>query len=125
MEHEPLKLGRISKKMETAMKADFGENIFLYIEEKTLSFFAEKWPQDYLKKVEEVSKIIKKSLYIALSDDEKTIYLIDEYIVKNGFQKVVLIFNKKKEGWALEDMSCLNNSLLEKIWKSAKIERLI
>lgn len=124
MEHEPLRLGRISKKMENALKADFGDDIFLYIEEKTLSSFAEKWPNDYLKKVEEIGKIIKKALYIGLSDDEKTLYLIDEYITKTGFRKVVVEFVKQKEGWSLKEMSSLTEKSLEELWKKAKIYRL-
>lgn len=124
MEHEPLRLGRISKKMENALKADFGDDIFLYIEEKTLSSFAEKWPSDYLKKVEEIGKIIKKALYIGLSDDEKTLYLIDEYITKTGFRKVVVEFVKQKEGWSLKEMSSLTEKSLEELWKKAKIYRL-
>lgn len=111
--------------METILKTDFGENIFLFIEEEKLSSFAERWPNDYLKKVEEINKIIKRAIYIGLSDDEKTFYLIDEYIVKNGFRKVFVEFGKKKEGWALVEMSSLTPEHLEKIWKNTKIHRLI
>lgn len=125
MEHEPLKLGRISKKMESALKADFGEDIFLFIEEEKLSSFALRWPNDYLKKVEEISKIIKKAIYIGLSDDGKILYLIDEYIVKDGFRKVIVEFNKKEEGWALLDMSSLSANHLEEILKNSRIHRLI
>lgn len=125
MDHEALKLGRISKPMETAIKENFGDNIFIYVSEEKLSLFATRWPNDYLKKVEEISRIIKKAHYIAYDENKKNLYLIDEYIVKCGFQKVVLELHQEKEGWFVEDIVSLSDKKLESIWSSSKINHLI
>lgn len=111
--------------MEVAVHANFGDNIFIYVKEETLAKFASRWPSDYLKKVEEVSRLLKKALYIAYDESQKRLYLIGEYIVKGGFQKVVVDFVEEKEGWFVGDIVSLSEKKLQDIWSNAKIYYLI
>jgi hypothetical protein len=90
MEEEPLKLGRLSAHLEKTVGHDFGTNIFVFVSAEKLDEMAQKWPDSYLGKVEEISRIIRHPDYVAYAEKEATLFLIKEYIKDGLFRKVVV-----------------------------------
>jgi hypothetical protein len=108
MDQEPVKLGRINRAVEKALKEDFGEEVWIYLLAEDLDKMASKWPTIYLSRISEASKIIKTPDYAAYLEKEDTLYFIKEYLKDGHFQKVAL--SVKKEGqWHLKELFTLKD----------------
>ncbi|MCQ2800134.1 MAG: hypothetical protein MJ228_05235 [Bacilli bacterium] len=98
MNKDPVKVGRINARIEKALGYNFGENIFCFITEDKLREFSVRYPDKYLKKVEEATNIMKEPLYVGIDEEKKRLYFIKEYLVKNQFfKKACLILDFSKQ----------------------------
>lgn len=98
MTKDPVKIGRINTRIEKAINFDLGDNIFCYITEEYLREFVRKWPKDYLKKVEEASNIIKDPHYVGIDTENKLLYFVKDYLVKNiFFRKACIVMDFSKQ----------------------------
>ena len=89
MNNDPVRIGRISARVEKALGHDFGENIFCYITEAQLREFSTRWPEGYLKKVEEASRIMKEPQYVGIDEKSGLLYYVKEYLIGNSHFKRV------------------------------------
>ncbi|MFA6620613.1 MAG: hypothetical protein WCS90_05755 [Bacilli bacterium] len=123
MDKESVKLGRINRAVEKALGVDLGEDIWISMDAADLDKMAAKWPNVYLSRLEEASKIIKTPDYAAYSAAKKTLFLIKEYLRNGEFSKVVLEIEKDK-GWHLKVISVLNALKTQEIDQDGGIKRI-
>ena len=124
MTKDPVKIGRINAKIEKALEIDLKDNIFCYITESRLREFVNKWPKDYLKKVEEASNIIKEPLYAGIDEENKLLFLIKDYIVnRKCFKKACLIMDFKGQLQIL-DIIPFDDKKLEELSKHSRIAKV-
>lgn len=124
MTKEPVRIGRINAKTEKALEIDLKENIFCYITEARLREFVNKWPKDYLRKLEEASNIIKEPLYAGIDEENKLLYLIKDYIVKGkSFKKAGLVMSFKGQ-LQIQDIISFDDKKLEELSKNTKFAQV-
>jgi hypothetical protein len=123
MDQEPVKLGRINRAVEKALKEDFGEEVWIYLLAEDLDKMASKWPSVYLSRISEASKIIKSPDYAAYLPKENTLYFIKEYLRDGHFQKVALAV--KKEGqWHLKELYALKEEESKRLAQEGFLARV-
>ncbi|MCH3909970.1 MAG: hypothetical protein LKF75_04245 [Bacilli bacterium] len=96
MKTDYVKLGRIPKSVERKLDVDFGEGIFVYVNDERLNEFTKEYPTSYLVKLEEASKILKHADF-ASYDGKDRLYLFKEYVKEAHFYKVVLELERNGE----------------------------
>lgn len=94
MDKEPIKIGRLSLKIEKKAGWDLTDP-FVYLENEAADKLAEKRPKDYLRIIERAGEIIRKPDFLYSSDG--TLKLVRAYPV-SGFLSFyfVLLSNKGK-----------------------------
>jgi len=123
MDSESVKLGRINRAVEKALGVDLGANVWIYMDEADLDKMAVKWPNVYLARLEEASRIIKTPDYAAYSATKKTLFLIKEYLRDGEFSKVALEIEKDKD-WHLKVIYVLNALKTQEIDQDGGIRRI-
>ena len=90
MDDTSLKIGRVSRKIEKAVNHEFGEDVGVYLDNKTLDELANKWPDAYLGRIQEMGRIIASPDYASYCTARKVLFLIKEYLHDGQFRKVVM-----------------------------------
>lgn len=120
MTKDPVKIGRVDARIEKVLHYNFGENIFCYISEDKLRELSSRWPDKYLKKVEEATHIMKEPLYVGIDEANKKLYYIREYLIKNQFfRKACLIIDFSSQ-LRLCDIIPLDENKMATFSKTAK-----
>lgn len=120
MNKDPVKIGRVNARIEKVLNFNFGENIFCYVTEEKLRELSERWPDKYLKKVEEATKIMKEPLYVGIDTTNKKLYYVKEYLVKNQFfRKACLILDYSRQ-LTLNDIIPLDEQKMASLCKTTK-----
>lgn len=124
MEEEPVRLGRISRTIEKTLDKDFGDEIWIFILSRDLDSLANRWPKNYIARIEEAGRIIKKPDYVAYLEEGKTLYLIKEYFKEGVFKKVLLeiVFERQ---WHLKGIRLLEETMLKEIIGKSQLKRVI
>ncbi|GEM_PF-1770221 len=88
MEHQQVKLGRIPKRV--CLLYGIGEEGLVWAPNEFLDRLAVRYPDDYLRKVEEAAHILKEPQYGAYRQKTHTLYLVREYVIGASFCKVYI-----------------------------------
>lgn len=123
MNHEPVRLGRLSRAIENALGVPFEGDVFVYILAADVDEMAKEWPQVYLKRLEEASMIIRHCDYASYLKEKETLYLIREYLKDGIFTKVALELVHAGQ-WHLKGIFALNNEKTKELYFAAGIERI-
>jgi len=120
MNKDPVKIGRVSARIEKALGFNFGENIFCYITEDKLRELSARWPDKYLKKVEEATNIMKEPLYVGIDTTNKKLYFVKEYLVKNQFFKKACLVLDFSRQLSLNDIIPFDEQKMASLCKTTK-----
>lgn len=123
MNEDPVKLGRISTRLEKGAKQNFGDSIWVYVGSKELDELAEKCPAGYLARLSEAGKIIKDPDYLSYQEAGKTLYLIKEYLQGGQFRKVVLELHQEGQ-WYFKGLYSLSQDKADSLAIEGGIVRL-
>ena len=104
MEHEAIKIGRIKREIEKAVKADLGEDVDVYASQGFLDDLARKHPSDYLHILDEASSILRHPHYVGYDAANQELLCLRDYIAKDSFVKVALVITKS-ERWFIQGIS--------------------
>ena len=124
--NQSLKIGKIAPEVESAFDTHFAFNTSIYYPESTLSALAAKHPENYLKIVEEVSRVLNKpDIVCYLRRDTSYIYF-RLYVGKEGFRVlgVTVRLCGHPNIWIVADTSWYTNEKLALIMKKAEFRRL-
>ena len=86
----PLKLGRISRKVEKALGLSLVCDVNIYLPQPQLDQLAASRPHDYLKRLDEISGICRDPDYVRYDESNDTFIYLKEYIKDGVFLKVAV-----------------------------------
>lgn len=123
MDNEPIKIGRIKRGIEKALRYDLGEDVSVYVDEKCLRALAIAHPSDYLRRIEGSKEIISFPEYASVDKEGKTLFLIKDYFSKHRFIKMYakIVFDKT---WMLQEVEPLDEKTLSKIEEGGQLFRV-
>ena len=100
----PIKLGRITKKVEDVLELRLTSDTSIYMEAKDADYLASRRPHDYLKVLESVGRLLRCPDFVLLTQDGKKIIYARVYRKEDSFRTVYLgVTHKgKPERWMLE-----------------------
>ncbi len=87
MTHEYVKLGKLNKKVLDHLPEYVDFNPFVYIPERILSTLVERYPNDYLAKVKDLSSILHHPDFYGVKEKEKEIYFV-RFFYRRGFKNI-------------------------------------
>lgn len=109
----PLKLGRISRKVEKALGLSLVCDVNIYLPQPQLDQLAASRPHDYLKRLDEISGICRDPDYVRYDESNDTFIYLKEYIKDGVFLKVAvdLTHEGDPKRWVFGKMYVLSDSL--------------
>lgn len=104
MNEPPLKLGRITRKVEEVLELRLTSDVSIYMDAYEVNRLATHRPHDYLKVLESVGRLLRRPDFVLITPDQKKIVYARVYRKEDTFRTVYLGVQSrgKPEKWMLE-----------------------
>ena len=100
----PLKLGRITRKVEEVLELRLTSDVSIYMDAYEVNRLATHRPRDYLKVLESVGRLLRRPDFVLITPDQKKIVYARVYRKEDTFRTVYLGVQSRgtPEKWMLE-----------------------
>lgn len=127
MDHESLKIGRLSRAVEKALPLSPSEgDVNIYMDKKSLNQLANEKPDGYLRRIEEISNIIKHPHYVRFDEANDNLLYMREYIINGSFVKIGVFLKHagRPKLWRFSRFSILSPEELKRLQLEAPFRPL-
>ncbi|MGM9813774.1 MAG: hypothetical protein ACI32C_02595 [Candidatus Enteromonas sp.] len=111
MEEHSIRIGKISREVEKGLKVSLTSDIHLYVAEATLNRMAACHPDDYLKILEKVKRLIQNADFVRMEKRETYLEYARVYFREAHFYAMVVRFQHEgtPKRWVLRSLMSLEN----------------